>query len=426
MANLPAGDLPDRAKEHRLSLLPVTADQRGRCYFITAFNSPKQPPIEPTFSSELLHILVYQQELTSGKENGGNQYVHLQIYCVFRSRHVASKCLRLLWPMAKNNSVYIAMAKKGTSHATALAYVQKPESRVPGCNPVLHGDLDEIVVKKEKPTTSNRDAMIAVIQSLPSAQAAFSHPLTRGYASTHANTVAKIWQERRETISPTVASLPLLGWQRAALHELQSTPTDKILWLDIQEDCLRQAIYFAKLVRNCAKERCQYVEASEPRQGILHKMTKQKDIVIVLQLHGDTNVHPTTLLWLKDGLTSASTVHGSDIQLSEHPPRHVLVLSVTAAPNSPKLRGHIKILSTDDTSTVEGVKTLPSGAFVTLATPEDIAGQEAEAEAAQHEPSHGNAARAHECSDTDVDDDSEDEDTGDRKRAKVEKVDVDV
>ena len=141
MAHLPSGDMAERAKAHGITLQPVPADQRGRCYVLTAFNSTNAALIEPTFSSELLHLLVYQQELTSGIDNGGHQYPHLQIYCIFRSRHTASKALRLLWPMSKNQSVYIAMARKGSSHSQLLSYVQKPESRVPGTKPILHGRL---------------------------------------------------------------------------------------------------------------------------------------------------------------------------------------------------------------------------------------------------------------------------------------------
>eukprot|EP00966_Prymnesium_polylepis_P175355 4058094-Prymnesium_polylepis.1 len=143
MAHLPSGDMAERAKSHGITLQPVPADQRGRCYVLTAFTSPDTPLIEPTFSSELLHILAFQQELTSGIDNGGHRYPHLQIYCIFRSRHTASKALRLLWPMSKSQCVYIAMARKGSSHSQLLSYVQKPESRVPGTTPTLHGELDE-------------------------------------------------------------------------------------------------------------------------------------------------------------------------------------------------------------------------------------------------------------------------------------------
>eukprot|EP00966_Prymnesium_polylepis_P323710 7379861-Prymnesium_polylepis.1 len=83
------------------------------------------------------------------------------------------------------------MAHKGTSHATVLSYVQKTETRVPGTVPTIHGDLDEVTIKKEKPSVNNLEHIIQTVQSQPSDQAAFTNPLTRKYASARPNWVAQ-------------------------------------------------------------------------------------------------------------------------------------------------------------------------------------------------------------------------------------------
>ena len=420
MAHLPSGDMAERAKAHGITLQPVPADQRGRCYVLTAFNSTNAALIEPTFSSELLHLLVYQQELMSGIDNGGHQYPHLQIYCIFRSRHTASKALRLLWPMSKNQSVYIAMARKGSSHSQLLSYVQKPESRVPGTKPILHGDLDEVVIKKEKPSVSNLDHIITTVQAQPSVQAAFTNPLTRRYASARPNWVSQIWQQRPESLPHPVASHPLLAWQRAVCTEIQTMPTELILWVHVPEDAIRQALYLAKLIRCAAKERVLLVDASEPRQGIFHKASEQKDVVVITDLHGDSHLSNSTLLHLKAGLCAASTPSGSSTTLATFNPRHVLVLSTTPIVDSSKLRYHAKTLDSTDTSPTDGLNALPRGEFITLAKPDAIAAQEAN----QHDPLHGAQSKRSNESSTDSDSDCEGDvrseaGGGQKKRAKV-------
>jgi hypothetical protein len=420
MAHLPSGDMAERAKAHGVKLQPVPADQRGRCYVLTAFNSPNATLIEPTFSSELLHLLVFQQELTSGIDNGGHQYPHLQIYCIFRSRHAASKALRLLWPMSKNQSVYIAMARKGSSHTQLISYVQKPESRVPGTTPTLHGDLDEVVIKKEKPSVSNLDHIITTVQAQPSVQAAFTNPLTRRYASARPNWVSQIWQQRPESLPHPVASHPLLSWQRAVCIELQAMPSDDILWVNVQENSVKQALYIAKLIRAAAKERVLLVDASEPRAGIFHKASEQKDVVVITDLHGDAHLSLSTLFHLKVGLCSASTPGGSSTALATFNPRHVLVLTTTPIAASSKLRYHAKTLDSTDTSPTDGLNTLPPGDFITLAQPDAVAIQEAN----QHDPLHGAQVKPAKDSSTDADSDCEGDagsltGGGQKKRAKV-------
>eukprot|EP00966_Prymnesium_polylepis_P061893 1436030-Prymnesium_polylepis.1 len=51
-------------------------------------------------------------------------------------------------------------------------------------------------------------------------------------------------------------------------------PSDDILWVTVQEDSVKQALYIAKLLRAAAKERVLLVDASEPRAGIFHKTSE--------------------------------------------------------------------------------------------------------------------------------------------------------
>ena len=197
-------------------------------------------------------------------------------------------------------------------------------------------------------------------------------------------------------------------------------PTDLILWVHVPEDAIRQALYLAKLIRCAAKERVLLVDASEPRQGIFHKASEQKDVVVITDLHGDSHLSNSTLLHLKAGLCAASTPSGSSTTLATFNPRHVLVLSTTPIVASSKLRCHAKTLDSTDTSPTDGLNALPRGAFITLAKPDAIAAQEAN----QHDPLHGAQSKRSNESSTDSDSDCEGDvrseaGGGQKKRAKV-------
>ena len=411
MAHLPIGDMQDRARAHGIRIDPVAPDQRGRTYLLTVFDQDDQPT-PPTYSKELMHLLAWQPERSK------RGFTHLQCYVVMRSRHTAAKTLRLLFPTGKNASTYIACAHRGTSHAAVLAYCAKPESRVPGTQPTVYGSLDEAVVKKEPCAANNLQNVMQAVQSQHSLQACFTHPATRKIAAARPSWTSQVWQGRPETLPPAAAKHPLKAWQRAVLLEVQAAPDDRILWIDVPEEAIVQALYLAKAMRCAQKDRVLLVDASEPRTGLFQKATEAKDIVVVTQLHGDATLSNSTLLHLKTGLCSASTPTGTANTLATFNPRHVLVLSTSRIPKASKLRPHIKTLDMADSAPVGSIGTLPPGEFVTFASPSDIAIQEAtnRAEEASAKPTSESA--------TDVDspssDDAQSED-GDsaRKKAKT-------
>lgn len=408
---LPIGTMKEDALAHGIRLETVAPDQRGRTYAVVVF-AEDNDPVPPTYSHELMHLLAFQSEHTK------RGFVHLQCYVVMRSRHTASKTLRLLFPTKKNPSTFIAMAHKGTSHATMLAYCAKPESRVAGTKPTVHGDLDEVVVKKETPTVNNLQNIIATVQAQPSLQAVYTHPHTMKYASSRPNWTAQVWQQRPATLPPKAAAHPLLAWQRAVLFEIQAVPDERILWVDIGEAAISEALYLAKLLRCAAKDRVLLADGSEPRAGVFHKASEAKDVIVVTQL-GDATLSLSTLLHLKAGLCSASTQTGSSNTLATFRPRHVLVMSTTPIPKTSKLHPHVKTLDATDNSQTDGLRSLPKGEFITLAQACDLAAQNEEA---NQESKGGLGPTAH--SSTDVDSASDDDahhEAGDshRKKARV-------